>query len=111
MDEAGAVVRSGDAQWRALPIAGVSVKALRTSKETGESTSLVRFEAGVRLPAHDHPAGEQVFVVEGDLQIGSARLRAGDYLYTPPSGTHAASSEGGCVFLVVLPKPVVFLTS
>jgi anti-sigma factor ChrR (cupin superfamily) len=110
MSEASAVVRSGEAAWRTLPIAGVSIKVLRSDKESGESTSLIRFEAGVRLPAHDHPAGEEVFVVEGDLQIGSARLKAGDYLYTPPSGKHAASSEGGCVFLVTLPKPVVFLS-
>jgi quercetin dioxygenase-like cupin family protein len=37
------------------------------------------------------------------------RLRAGDYLYTPPGVAHAASSEAGCVFLVILPKPVEIL--
>ena len=47
--------------------------------------------------------------VEGDLRIPPHDLRAGDYLYTPPNGKHAASSEGGCVFLVTLPKPVEFL--
>lgn len=109
MSEAGAVVRSGEAAWRTLPITGVSIKVLRSDKASGESTSLIRFEAGVRLPAHDHPGGEEVFVVEGDLHIGSARLKPGDYLYTPPNGKHAASSDGGCVFLVTLPKPVVFL--
>ncbi|MGH7354234.1 MAG: cupin domain-containing protein [Candidatus Rokuibacteriota bacterium] len=61
---------------------------LRHDRETGESTALVRFEAGTRFPAHNHP---------------------GDHLYTPPNGTHAASSERGCVFLVTLPKPVEIL--
>jgi quercetin dioxygenase-like cupin family protein len=69
----------------------------------------VRFEAGTRFPAHNHPAGEEIFVVEGDLQIGPEHMKAGDYLYTPPGVTHAASSQGGCVFLVNLSRPVEFI--
>ena len=103
------LVRCGAKEWRALPVAGASVKVLRADKETGASTSLVRFEAGARFPAHNHPGGEEVFVLDGDLEIGRDRLKAGDYLYTPPDGVHAASSEGGCVFLVILPRPVAFI--
>ena len=104
------VVRGGDDGWKALKIPGVSVKLLRRDGETGESTALVRFEPGSRFPAHNHPAGEEVFVIEGDVLIGPDHLRAGDYLYTPPSGKHAASSQGGCVFLVTLPRPVEILS-
>jgi quercetin dioxygenase-like cupin family protein len=106
-----AALRSEDIAWRALPTRGASVKVLRHDKESGGSTALVRFEAGTRFPAHNHPAGEEIFVVAGDLQVGRDRLKAGDYLYTPPDGKHAASTEGGCVFLVTLPKPVEFLES
>jgi quercetin dioxygenase-like cupin family protein len=108
---APAALRSEEIGWRVLPVRGASVKVLRHDKETGGSTALVRFEAGTRFPAHNHPAGEEIFVVEGDLQVGRERLKAGDYIYTPPDGKHAASSEGGCVFLVTLPKPVEFLES
>ena len=104
------MVRSAETAWRALPVAGASVKVLRADKDTGESTVLIRFEAGTRFPAHNHPGGEEVFVLEGDLEIGRDRLKAGDYLYTPPDGKHAASSERGCLFLVILPKPVEILT-
>jgi quercetin dioxygenase-like cupin family protein len=103
------LVRSAAEAWRSLPTPGVSVKGLRVDRATGGSTALVRFEAGTRFPAHDHPGGEEVFVVEGDLTIGGDRLGAGDYLYTPPNGKHAASSETGCVFLVTLPRPVEIL--
>ena len=99
-------VRSDEAEWKAAAVPGVSVKALRRDPATGGSTALVQFRAGARFPAHDHPAGEEVFVLQGDLQIGRDQLKAGDYLYTPPNVTHAASSNGGCVFLVTLPKPV-----
>ena len=103
------VVRSGHEGWRALNVSGVSVKPLRRDAETGGSTAMVRLEPGARFPAHNHPAGEEVFVLEGDVRIGPHRLKAGDYLYTPPNGKHAASSEGGCVFLVTLPRPVEIL--
>ncbi len=106
---AAIVVRSGEAAWRALPVPGVSIKVLRDDKATGASAAILRFEAGARFPAHDHPGGEEVFVLEGDLQVGRDRLRAGDYLFTPPDGTHAVSSEGGCLFLVTLPKPIEIL--
>jgi len=41
--------------------------------------------------------------------IGSQHYRARDYCYTPPDGIHAAWSESGCEFLVVLPEPVEIL--
>ena len=106
-----AALRSDELGWRPLPTPGASVKVLRRDPETGGSTALVRFEAGTRFPVHNHPAGEEIFVVEGDLHVGREYLKAGDYLYTPPDVKHAASSEGGCVFLVTLPKPVELLES
>jgi len=83
--KAAPVAVRSEAAWRPLETPGASVKVLRHDRETGESTSLVKFATG----PHD--------------------LKVGDYLYTPPNGKHAASSERGCVFLVTLPKPVEFL--
>ena len=103
------VVRDGADGWRTLRIPGISVKLLRRNEATGESSALVRFDAGARLPAHSHPAGEEVYVVSGEVTIGPDHLKAGDYLYTPPDGKHAAHSVSGCVFLVTLPKPVEIL--
>ena len=107
-DLSESVVSSASAEWTTGRIPGISVKVLRRD-ENGQSSSLVRFDPGARFPAHDHPAGEEVFVLEGEVQIGRHRLKAGDYLYAPPGVKHAASSERGCVFLVSLPKPVVIL--
>ena len=103
------MVPGAGAEWRPTKVSGVSVRVLRSDPATGGSSSLVRFDAGVEFPAHDHPAGEEVFVIEGEITIGPHHLKPGDYLYTPPNGKHAASSDRGCVFLVTLPKPVVFL--
>ena len=39
-----------------------------SDKATGAVTSLLRFDAGARFPLHDHPGGEEVFVVDGELE-------------------------------------------
>jgi len=54
---------------------GVSVKLLRRDEATGGVTALVRFDPGGRYPAHRHPAGEEVFVVEGRVRIGKDHFR------------------------------------
>ena len=94
-------------EWR--PARGgtaVSVKLLRRDAETGAATVLLRFDPGGRFPAHRHPAGEEVFVVDGEVRIGKDRLKQGDYLYAEPDSVHAVSSESGGTILVMLPKPV-----
>lgn len=88
---------------------GVSVKLLRRDAVSGAVTVLLRFDAGGRFPAHRHPAGEEVYVVEGAVRIGKDRLHQGDYLYAEPDSVHAVSSEVGGTILVVLPKPVEIL--
>jgi len=103
------VVRTTETAWKTLRTPGVSIKSLRDDKTSGASTFLLRLEPGARVPAHNHPAGEELFVLEGDFQVGPHRLARGDYLYTPPDGKHAAGSEGGCLVLVTLPRPVEIL--
>ena len=33
--------------------------------ESGQVTSVVRYEAGATFPSHDHPGGEEILVLEG----------------------------------------------
>jgi len=109
------LVRSHQTEWRPLAepgVSGVFVKTLRFDKETRRApTILLKFEAGATYPAHNHPGGEEVFVIEGDLKLGKDHLYAGDYLYTSPNGNHAAWSENGCVALVNVPQQVEILKS
>ena len=105
------LVRSAQIEWQPLAepgVSGVFVKVLRFDKETRRApTILLKFEAGAAYPAHNHPGGEEVFVIEGDLKLGKDHLYAGDYLYTSPNGKHAVRSEKGCVVLVSVPEEVV----
>jgi quercetin dioxygenase-like cupin family protein len=107
------LIHSEQIDWRPLSepgVSGVFVKVLRFDKETRRApTILLKFEAGATYPAHNHPGGEEVFVLEGDLKLGKDHLYAGDYLYTSPNGKHAVRSEGGCVVLVNVPEEVEIL--
>lgn len=89
---------------------GIFVKSLRYDGVAKRSpVILLRFEAGAKYPAHNHPAGEEVFVLEGEVKFGNKSLSAGDYLYTPPNGKHAVWSKSGCTMLLIIPEEVEIL--
>src|SRR5437763_779553 len=97
------LVRSHQVEWKPLPepgISGIFVKVLQFDNETKRApTFLLKFEAGAAYPAHNHPGGEEIYVLEGDIKLGKDHLYAGDYLYTVPDGKHAVRSINGCVVL------------
>ena len=82
------LVRSRDLDWRPLAepgVTGISVKVLRFDAGAGRApTILLKFEPGSSYPMHNHPGGEEIYVLEGEARLGKDHLRAGDYLYTAP---------------------------
>lgn len=109
------LVRSEQVEWKPLDepgVTGIYVKALLFDETTQRApTILLKFDAGATYPAHNHPAGEEIFVLAGDIKLGSDHLYAGDYLYTPPNGKHAVWSQNGCVVLLKAPEEVEILKS
>jgi quercetin dioxygenase-like cupin family protein len=109
------IVRSSQKQWQPLVEKGVNyaniyVKTLRFDENAHRSpTILLKFEAGATYPYHNHPAGEEIFVLEGSCMIEGAKLSAGDYLYTPPQYKHAVKSETGCILFFIVPEEVEIL--
>lgn len=102
-------VRSDECDWEFSAI-GVSKKVLRSDDETGESALLIKFEPGSTYPMHNHPGGEEIFGLEGEVRVGGHTVRPGDFLYTPPEGKHAVSSRLGGLVLLTLSKPIEILT-
>ena len=111
------VVRSQQIEWRPLVEPGVKtdgilVKVLRFDPRAQRAPSiLLKFAPGASYPRHNHPSGEELYVVEGDVDIAGLELSAGDYLYTPPNGRHAVSTKEGCVLLFIVPDEVQILPS
>ena len=89
--------------WVASPATGVWRKPLaREEAERGHATSVVRYEAGARFAAHDHPLGEEILVLEGVFSDAGGDYPAGTYIRNPEGFRHAPFSEKGCVLLVKL---------
>lgn len=70
--------------------------------ESGQVTSIVRYEAGSRFPAHDHPEGEEILVLDGVFSDDHGDWPAGTYLLNPEGFRHAPFSREGCVLFVKL---------
>ena len=105
----GVLVHSTERKWAPLPYGkGVSLSSLLPNGRGG-GWALLRFEPRSKFPAHDHPGGEEVYVIEGSLRIGKETLRAGDYLWTPPGGIHDAESEQGCTLFLSAPEGIKVL--
>ena len=91
-------------QWSASPGGEVLRKRLHRvgPPESGQVTSLVRYNPGSRFPAHPHPQGEEILVLEGVFSDEHGDWPAGSYLLNPEGFTHAPFSEHGCLLFVKL---------
>jgi quercetin dioxygenase-like cupin family protein len=69
-------------RWTTTEVKGLDYAGLRPHANGG-ATVLLRFAKGAHGPNHRHPGGEKAFVVSGEITIGSKRMKAGDFLYTP----------------------------
>jgi anti-sigma factor ChrR (cupin superfamily) len=97
------VIRPGDTPWLTSPSPGVSRRMLdRVGEEDARATSLVRYAPGSVFPAHVHPDGEEILVLEGAFSDDSGEHGPGTYLRNPDGSGHAPRSEGGCTLFVKL---------
>ena len=91
--------------WQPTGRDGIEICRLRAN-EQGGGAALVRFAKGARFPRHDHPGGEDVYVVSGRCAVGGATLVAGDFLWTEPGGVHDLVAEEETVIYVSTPNGV-----
>lgn len=111
------ITKSNENQWQPLiekgvHYEGVFVKSLRFDQPTKRSkTILLKFDKGASYPYHNHPAGEEIYVLDGSCEIEGECLHEGDYLYTPPTGKHSVKSNTGCTLLLMIPEEVEIIES
>ena len=99
-----AVMHTSTMEWQASPSGTVWRKRLHLvgSAEAGQVTSLVRYEPNASFPAHDHPEGEEILVLEGTFYDEHGDWPAGTYLLNPEGFRHAPFSKEGCMLFVKL---------
>ncbi|WP_246019502.1 cupin domain-containing protein [Corallincola spongiicola] len=96
-------ISADDMVWSKSPMAGVHRAMLdRIGDEQARATSLVRYAPASKFNRHQHPAGEEILVLEGDFNDEHGHYRAGTYLRNPNGTTHAPFSIDGCLLLVKL---------
>lgn len=99
-----AVVDTQRMEWTSSPSGTVWRKRVHRvgPAEAGQVTSVVRYEPNASFPAHDHPEGEEIFVLDGVFQDEHGDWPAGTYLLNPEGFRHAPRSEPGCLLFVKL---------
>jgi anti-sigma factor ChrR (cupin superfamily) len=97
-------VRTADMEWSPSPSPSVWRKRMHRvgPPESGQVTSIVRYDSDSSFPVHNHPEGEEIFVLEGIFTDDRGDWPAGTYLLNPEGYRHAPSSREGCVLFVKL---------
>ena len=109
------IVRNKSKEWQPLiekgiHYEGISVIPLHYDEAKGRSTTiLLKFEPGAKYPYHNHPGGEEIYVLQGEAILEDASISAGDYLFTPPNFKHSVTTKTGCTMLFVIPEEVEIL--
>lgn len=94
------IVRSQNVKWRKYIVSGISFANLYVDREKREFTCFMRLEAGVEFPLHRHGGVEEVFMLEGDLEVEGEVCYPGDYIRSFPDSIHGPVSHNGCLLLV-----------
>lgn len=86
--------------WQATENDGVEMLPLHEFGD--ERVMLFRLAPGAAVPLHDHPGGEELLVLDGELADEHGRYPQGSWLRSPPGKRHAPFSDTGCVIYVTL---------
>jgi quercetin dioxygenase-like cupin family protein len=96
------VVDSSKLNWEPVVVAGETIKGIRLKNlrfdETGKRplAFLISLDAGASYPPHNLPGGDELFMLEGEVDYGKFELKKGDFLVTPPDANLLISSKTGC---------------
>lgn len=109
------ITRTSQLEWTPLiegnvNTNGIYVKILRFDEQQQRAPCiLLKFEPGASYPYHNHPGGEEIFVIQGSCFINDTELHTGDYLYTAPGFKHAVRTRSGCELMLLIPEEVEIL--
>ncbi|MFM7735796.1 MAG: cupin domain-containing protein [Alphaproteobacteria bacterium] len=95
-------VPAGSGDWLESPDGAGRFRILRLH-DAGGATVEVSVRTGVEGKPHRHPAGEELVMLEGQVEIDGIVLGPGDYLHTAPGAIHRARAVTDARFVLVLP--------
>lgn len=82
-------------------------KPLFNDPDTGMLVRLVRYPKGIINPAHTHPCGHGMYVLEGTLVTHRGEFGPGSFVWFPEGElmTHGASAAGDVTVVFITNKP------
>lgn len=106
LDKSGLMaLRTALMEWKRGPTPGLWVKVLFDDPERDMTTTLVRMNPGALYPSHRHKGVEEVYILEGKLQVEGVELEEGDFCLSQPNTVHQGSySKTGCLLVVKTSK-------
>jgi hypothetical protein len=93
------VIDSSKLNWEPVVVGGVTIHGIRMKYlrfEEGTKRQLVfliTLDTGASYPADNFTGGDEIFMLEGDVQYGKFELKKSDYLLTPPDANLLVSSK------------------
>jgi anti-sigma factor ChrR (cupin superfamily) len=94
------VVDSNTADWQQSETQGRALLPLYEDAVHRERMRLVRLAPGTRVAEHDHPGGEEVYILAGTLADAQGSYEQGTWLRFPDGSRHQPFSEQGCTLYV-----------
>src|SRR5687767_2926938 len=97
-------VDTGSMPWTPSPSGTVYRKRVHLvgPAESGQVTSIVRYEPDSTFHSHEHPDGEEILVLDGVFSDEHGDWPGGTYLLNPEGFRHAPFSRQGCTLFVKL---------
>lgn len=88
-----------DSGWKAGPAEGLSVKPLHTYD--GEKVFAVKFAPGAMNAMHDHPGGEELLVLKGEVRDADGVYPEGSWVRSPAGSSHevTAGADGAVLWI------------
>lgn len=97
------ILRSEDMDWQPHPsAAGLRVKPLFVDRKRGYLTTLLKMEPGAVYPAHTHEDVEEIYVIDGEVELQGTAMGPGDYCRAEPGSRHEIGYSKTEALLLVL---------
>ena len=80
---------------------GVYMKEIYRDDVSGESTLLMKMDAGTRSAMHSHDQLEEILVLEGSFSDQDRTYTAGQYCIRAVGAEHETYSENGGIVLLI----------
>ena len=105
-DRRQVTIDSKAAAWRDGEVPGLQVLELYGEAQHPERIRMLRLEPGAVLESQVYLGGQEIFVLEGGLEVGlegalengERSYRTGSWVRYPAGSRHALRSDGGCLF-------------